>query len=71
MGAIILNLILLLWFGFGMCAAILDYIYESRKKGQVSFNLDIVCDMALCLILGIFSLAAVIVWEKEHTVCYK
>ncbi len=71
MGAIILNLMLLLWFGCGICAVILDYIYESRQRGQVSFNLNIVCDMALCLILGIFSLAAVIVWEQEHAICYK
>jgi hypothetical protein len=71
MGSIILNTILLFWFGCGAWASVLDYIYESRRKGEVSFNLDIICDMALCLILGVFSLAAVIVWEKEHTVCYK
>lgn len=63
--------ILLIWFVSGTIAAILDYIYESRKKGQVIFNINTICDMALCFILGFFSLTSVIKWEKDYSLYYK
>lgn len=71
MGSIILKAILITWLGAGLIAAILDYVYESRKKGDVTFGLNIICDMALCLILGFFSLGAVVIWEKDHSLYYK
>jgi len=67
----ILISIIVIWFASGLIAAVLDYIYESQKKGAVLFNVNIICDMGLCLLLGIFSLVAVIVWERSNSLIYK